>query len=169
MEPGSFSSLFSDRTRSNDTNWNKHRKSCLNRRKHFFTVNMIEYWNRSPKEAVEFCFSEIFKDQQFSCYTMLRSFIKCQLLSSIALSSIKFLSPSSLPVITRLLQGHTHVCWLKYYCQSPLHLTCWVAQAQVACNTLRFLLSWVSVADARGRMVGRKKVVLRHKLVCLRF
>ncbi|XP_066843160.1 olfactory receptor 14A16-like [Anser cygnoides] len=39
----------------------EHRKFCTNTRKNFFTVRVMEYWNRLPREVVEFPSLEIFK------------------------------------------------------------------------------------------------------------
>ena len=42
----------SDRTRGSGHNL-KHRRCCLNIRKHFFTVRVTEHWPRWPREVVE--------------------------------------------------------------------------------------------------------------------
>lgn len=47
-----FSVLPSDRTRGNKHRL-KHRKSCLNIRKHFFTGKVTEPWHRLPREVAE--------------------------------------------------------------------------------------------------------------------
>ena len=55
-----FSVVPSDRTRVSGHKL-KHRRCCLNSRKHFITVSVTQHWHRLPREAVESPSLEIFK------------------------------------------------------------------------------------------------------------
>jgi len=55
-----FSVVPSDSTRGNRHKM-KHRKFCLNVRKNFFPLRVMEPWNRLPTEVVESPSLEIFK------------------------------------------------------------------------------------------------------------
>ena len=55
-----FSVVCSDRTESNGLKL-EHRKFCTNMQKNFFTVRVIEHWNRLSREVVESLSMVIFK------------------------------------------------------------------------------------------------------------
>ena len=60
MGPDSFQWCPATRTRGNGHKL-KHRKFQLNVRKNFFTLRVMEGWNRLPREVVESPSLEIFK------------------------------------------------------------------------------------------------------------
>ena len=55
--------MLADR-RSSDVHKLKTRKFHLNTESHCFTLRVIQYWNRLPKEIVESASLETFKTQQ---------------------------------------------------------------------------------------------------------
>ena len=57
-----FSVVPTDRIRSDGFKM-KHRRSCLNMTKHFFTVRVTEHCHRLPREAVESPALEILKSR----------------------------------------------------------------------------------------------------------
>ena len=52
--------MCGDRTRGNCHKL-RHRKFCTNVHKNFFTVRVMEHWNRLPREVGESPFVKIFK------------------------------------------------------------------------------------------------------------
>ena len=63
-----FLMVCSNSTRSNGLKL-VHWKFHTNVQKNFFTVRVMEHWNRLPREAVESPFLEIFNTQLDSCET----------------------------------------------------------------------------------------------------
>ena len=59
MRPDS-SAVHGNRTRGNGHRL-KYRKLCTNVSKNFFTVRVMEHWNRLPREVVDSSSLEIFK------------------------------------------------------------------------------------------------------------
>lgn len=57
---GIFSGVHNDRKRGIEHKL-KYSKSCLNMRKHFFTVKVIKHLHRLPREVMEHPSVEIFK------------------------------------------------------------------------------------------------------------
>jgi len=60
LEARLFSVACSDRTRSSGLKLEQ-KKFCTNMQKNFFTVRVMEHWNRLPREVVDSPALEIFR------------------------------------------------------------------------------------------------------------
>ena len=60
MRPGSSQWCVANRTRSSGLKLEQ-KKFCTNMQKNFFTVRVMEHWNRLPREVVDSPSLEIFR------------------------------------------------------------------------------------------------------------